>query len=79
MDVAHGLMSLGVQQGLFEHALTQVTDVDLAGQVVEITLAADRTVRVDRYPSRSPWPAAHAPSTPERPNAPARTLASPVR
>ena len=53
MNVAHGLMSLGVQQGLFEHALTQITDVDLAGQVVEITLAADRTVRVDRYPSRS--------------------------
>ena len=52
MNVAHGLMSLGVQQGLFEHALTQITDVDLAGQVVEITLAADRTVRVDRYPSR---------------------------
>ena len=50
MNVAHGLMmSLGVQQGRFEHALTQMTDVDLAGQVVEITLAADRTVRVHRY------------------------------
>ena len=52
MNVAHGLMRLGVQQALFEHALTQIADVDLAGQVVEIALAADRTVRVDRYPSR---------------------------
>ena len=53
LNVAHGLMRLGVQQGLFEHALTQITDVDLGGQVVEVTLAANRTVRVDRYPSRS--------------------------
>lgn len=53
MNVAHGQMSLDVQQGLFRHALSQISDVDLAGQVVEITLAADRTVRVDRYSSRS--------------------------
>ena len=52
MNVAHGLMSLDVQQGLFKYALTQITDVDLAGQVVEITLAADRTERVDWYLSR---------------------------
>jgi len=52
LNVAHGLMSLDVQQGLFEHALTQIADADLASQVVEIALTADRTVRVDRYPSR---------------------------
>ena len=37
-------MSLDVQQGLFKHALTQLTDVDVAGQTVAITLAADRSV-----------------------------------
>lgn len=51
MNVAHGLMSLAVQQSLFEHALSYIADDDLAGQVVEVTLAADRTIRVDRYPS----------------------------
>ena len=44
-------MSLAVQQALFEHALGRVADDDLAGQVLEVTLKADRTVRVDRYPS----------------------------
>ena len=52
MNVAHGLMSLDVQQALFEHALTWIGDTDLGGQVVEIALAADMTVRVDRYTSR---------------------------
>ena len=52
MTVTHGLMSLDVQQALFAHALTQIADADLSGQVVEITLAADRSVRVDRYPSK---------------------------
>ena len=51
MNVAHGLMSLDVQQALFEHALTWIGDADLGGQVVEITLLADMTVRVDRYTS----------------------------
>ena len=51
VNMAHGLMSLAVQQALFEHALGRVADDDLAGQVLEVTLKADRTVRVDRYPS----------------------------
>ena len=51
LNVAHGLMRLGVQQELFEHALTHIDDVGLEGHVLEITLAADRTVRVDRYAS----------------------------
>ena len=52
MNVAHGMMSLGVQQALFEHALTQMADAPLAGQIVEITLTAERKVRLDMYPSR---------------------------
>ncbi len=52
MTVTHGFMSLNVQQALFAHALTQIADADLSGQIVEISLAADRSVRVDRYPSR---------------------------
>ena len=51
MNVAHGQMSLGVQQALFEQALEHVGDSDLGGLVVEITLRADRTVRVASYPS----------------------------
>ena len=50
VNMAHGLMSLAVQQALFEHALGRIADDDLAGQVLEVTLTADRTVRVDRYP-----------------------------
>lgn len=51
MNVAHGLMSLDVQQRLLEHAMTQIADVDLSGQIIEITLTAERKVRFDRYPS----------------------------
>lgn len=49
MNVAHGLMNLAVQTSLFEHALVQLADIDLAGQVLEVTLSADHTVRVERY------------------------------
>ena len=51
LNVAHGLMRLDVQQELFELALTHIDDVGLEGHVLEITLAADTTVRVDRYAS----------------------------
>lgn len=51
LNVAHGLMRLDVQQELFELALTHIDDVGLEGHVLEITLAADKTVRVDRYAS----------------------------
>ena len=52
MTVAHGLMSLDVQQALFAHALDRFADTDLTGCVVEIALAADRTVRLDTRLSR---------------------------
>ena len=51
INVAHGMMTLDVQQALFEHALTHIADIDLADRVVEITLAANRRVRVDLYRS----------------------------
>ena len=49
MNVAHGLMRLEVQTKLFELALTRLADVELAGQVLKITLTSDRTVRVERF------------------------------
>ena len=54
MNVAHGLMSLDVQQKLFDYAITQIADGGLAGEVVEITLSADSTIRLSRYPSVPP-------------------------
>ena len=51
ITVAHGLMSLDVQTRLFEHALTRLAGQDIAGRVLEVALNADRTVRVDLYPS----------------------------
>ena len=51
ITVAHGLMSLDVQTRLFEHALTRSAGQDIAGRVLEVVLNADRTVRVDLYPS----------------------------
>ena len=51
MSVAHGLMSLTVQQVLFERALGLIVDNYLSGWVLEVKLSADRTVRVDRFPS----------------------------
>ena len=53
MNVAHGLMSLDVQQRLFAYAIAQITAVELAGRTMEITLRADRTVRIATYPSTS--------------------------
>ncbi len=52
INVAHGLMSLDVQTKLFEHALAKLAEVDLADQVLEVTLTPDRTVRVGRYVTR---------------------------
>ena len=51
VTVAHGLNSLDVQTGLFEHALTRLAGEDLAGRILEVALRTDRTVRVDLYPS----------------------------
>ncbi len=50
VNVAHGLMSLTVQQMVFEHALRFIAVNNLAGQVLEVKLMSDRTIRVDRYP-----------------------------
>ncbi len=52
MTMAHGLMSLDVQQALFAHALAHIAEADFTGHVVVIALAADRTVRLDTHPSR---------------------------
>ena len=51
ITVAHGLMSLDVQTGLFEHALVHLEGHDIGDRVLEISLRADRTVRFDLYPS----------------------------
>ena len=51
LNVAHRLMRLDVQRNLFEYALTTIGDAGLAGKVLEVTLRADRTVRVDWYAS----------------------------
>ena len=49
INVAHGLMSIEVQTRLFELALDQLAEVDLEGQILEVTLSADLVVRVARY------------------------------
>ena len=54
MNVAHGLMSLDVQKRLFDYAIAHVADGELTGQVVEVTLTADSTIRLATYPSVSP-------------------------
>ena len=52
MTVAHGMMSLDVQQALFSLALARIADADLTGQVVEIALSSDRTVRIGTRQSK---------------------------
>ena len=51
IDVAHGLMSLDVQQRLFGYALAQSADTDLAGRIVRVALTANRTVRFELHSS----------------------------
>ena len=51
ITVARGLMSLGVQTKLFERALARLAGEDIADKVPEMALHADRTVRIDLYPS----------------------------
>jgi predicted nuclease of predicted toxin-antitoxin system len=48
LNVAPGLMSLEVQKRLFALALDRLTD-EPVNEVLEITLRADRSVRIDRY------------------------------
>lgn len=49
INIAHGLMSLAVQQQLFEFAIKQIANARLAGQIVEITLTSQRQIRFHRY------------------------------
>lgn len=51
VTMAHGLNSLDVQTRLFQHALIRLTGRDIKGQVLEVALRADHTVRVDMYSS----------------------------
>jgi predicted nuclease of predicted toxin-antitoxin system len=48
LNVAPGLMSLDVQKRLFALALDRLTDEPI-NEVLEITLRADRSIRIDRY------------------------------
>ena len=52
LSVAPGLMSLQVQRVLFEVALDRLAGDEPVNDVIEITLTADRKVRIDRYA----WP-----------------------
>lgn len=49
LNVAPGFMNLEVQKRLFEHALDQLKEKKPANEVLEVTLTANQTVRVDRY------------------------------
>ena len=49
LNVAHGLMSLGVQQRLFALALDRLGDSEPVNEVLEITLLEDRSVKIERY------------------------------
>ena len=49
INVAHGLMSLDVQRRLFDLAIMQIAGTELTGQILEIALTSDMTVRIDRY------------------------------
>lgn len=49
LNVPPGLMSLEVQKALFEHALEELAGEEPVNEVVEIVLAVDWTVRIDRY------------------------------
>lgn len=51
IDVAHGLMSLDVQQRLFDYALAQIDGADLSGRIVRVSLAADRSVSFELHSS----------------------------
>lgn len=53
INIAHGLMSLAVQQQLFEFAITQIANEDLTGQIFESTLTSQRQVHFHRYSPRA--------------------------
>lgn len=49
LNVAPGFMNLQVQKRLFAYALDRLKGEEPANEVLEITLTAGQTVRVDRY------------------------------
>ena len=49
LDVAPGLMSLDVQGRLFALALDHLGDTEPINEVLQVTLQADRSVRIERY------------------------------
>ena len=49
IDVAHGLMSLDVQQRLFGYALAQIANTDLTGRIVRVALTANRAVQFELH------------------------------
>jgi predicted nuclease of predicted toxin-antitoxin system len=49
LNVAPGLMSLDVQKRLFGLALGRLADDEPVNELLDITLEADGTVRVERY------------------------------
>ena len=49
LNVAAGLMSLDVQRRLFTLALDHLGEAEPVNEVIQVTLLANRTVRLDRY------------------------------
>jgi predicted nuclease of predicted toxin-antitoxin system len=49
INVTPGMMSLDVQKRLFVIALDRLGDSEPINEVLEITLMADRSVRIDRF------------------------------
>jgi predicted nuclease of predicted toxin-antitoxin system len=49
LNVAPGLMSLDVQKRLFALALDRLGDNEPINELLEITLTANRSVRIERY------------------------------
>jgi predicted nuclease of predicted toxin-antitoxin system len=49
LNVAPGLMSLGVQKLLFALVLDRLGDVEPINEFIEVTLSRDRSVRIQRY------------------------------
>lgn len=50
ITVAHGLMSLQVQQTLFSHVLTRLAGKDMTDRVLEIALDSNGAAQVALYP-----------------------------
>ncbi len=53
LNTAAGVMTLELQQRLLLLALETLRDEERWNEVLEISVAADRTVTVDRYPRPS--------------------------